>query len=243
MLNDHRDEVKLMSVWLTQFEKRKRQWSGCLVYRHNAALIETLTLLEGDETKPALDQLILQATKRYKDDRATTVVEVKNSYILKRYNARNTQHLFSRALRQTRARRCWQRSYDFAKAGINVAAPAFMYEQRFGPIRLDAYFANEKLAGQELLSLLPTMSAEQKGRVAQQMQSVFEKMRAAKLTHGDMKASNILWVNGELYFIDLDAARKHLTLLTWNHSHKKDRKRFMKNWRNQPELLALFKQL
>ena len=196
--------------------------------------------------KPGLDGLISSSTITYKNGPATTVVPVSfnaESLILKRYNARSLLHVFSRALRQTRAMRCWKRSYDFAQAGINVALPCMMFEQRLGPVRLDAYFLCEKLDGEELLELLPTMSNVDQQSVLTQMKDAFKKMRAAKLTHGDMKATNIMWVDGELFFIDLDAARKHRFMSTWRRSHVKDVKRFIKNWKGQPQLLALFNEL
>ena len=68
-------------------------------------------------------------------------------------------------------------------------------------------------------------------------------MREAKVTHGDMKATNLMWVNERLFFIDLDGAKKHVSQQSWQHAHKKDVKRFLKNWRDQPDLLSLFDDL
>lgn len=200
--------------------------------------------------KAALDALLkerlLDARSVFKDDRTTTVACINEGAlhsVLKRYNPRTNGHKLSRAFRQTRARRCWKMSYAFARAGLNVAQPLLMYEQRFGPIRLDAYFVNAMLVGEELLSALPTMSDDQQNSVVQSVKQAFEIMHKAKLTHGDMKASNLLWVDGELFFIDLDAAQRHSSYVTWNVSHNKDKKRFLKNWADQPELLALFDDL
>jgi len=236
-----------MKDWLTQSIKRQSQWSGRLVFSQGSKVIECLGLQHSSQIKKTLDDAISNAEARFKDVAVTTVVELqcpdKSAVIVKRYNARNTQHIFSRALRKSRAMRCWQRSYDFAKAGINVAKPELMFEQRFGPFRLDAYFVSEKLVGQELLSVLPMMSHDEQAEVARQVKSIFEKMRVSKLTHGDLKATNILWVDGQLYFIDLDAAQKHASQITWQHSHQKDRKRFIKNWREYPEILALFTEI
>ena len=131
-------------------------------------------------------------------------------------------------------------SYDFAQAGLNIAMPFLMHEQRFGPLRLDAYFISEALSGHELLSALPAMSDEQKQSVVVQLTQAFEKMRTAKITHGDMKATNLMWVDERLFFIDLDGAKKHVNQTSWQRAHKKDVKRFLKNWRDQPELLNLF---
>ena len=194
------------------------------------------------DDKKALDKLIQKSSDQFKDDKTTSVVKVKD-FIIKRYNARSAYHHFSRSVRKSRAQRCWSMSDDFAQAGLNIAKPFLMHEQRFGPLRLDAYFISEALSGQELLSALPAMSDEQKQSVVAQLTQAFEKMRIAKISHGDMKATNLMWVDERLFFIDLDGAKKHFSQTSWQRAHKKDVKRFLKNWRDQPELLNLFNDL
>jgi len=193
-----------------------------------------------------LDDYLNKARQTYKHDRTTTVAKValaQTNVVLKRYNARTQGHKFKRALRRSRARRCWLMSYEFANAGLNVAAPILMYERRAGLLRKTAYFASEFLAGEELLHLMPSMSSQQRQGVLDQMRDAFNQMRLHKISHGDMKASNLLWINDRLYFIDLDAATKHRFLFTWSRSHKKDRRRFLKNWQSYPDLLELFARL
>jgi tRNA A-37 threonylcarbamoyl transferase component Bud32 len=118
-----------------------------------------------------------------------------------------------------------------------------MHEKRWGPLRQNAYFVTEYLEGTELLGLLPSMNAQQQRQVAAEVVKAFEIMRREKLTHGDMKASNLLWVDGQLFFIDLDAATKHRSLISWRRSHARDLKRFKKNWLEHAELNQLFEQL
>ena len=191
----------------------------------------------------SLNELLSDTACAFKHDRTTTVAQVSlagESMVLKRYNPRNQWHKIKRALRRSRARRCWQMSYAFSEAGLNVAQPILMVEDRFGPLRLNAYFVNEFLQGQELLTLLPTMVSEQRQRVSMAIEDAFEKMKAARLTHGDLKASNLMWCGDKLYFIDLDAAQLHNNSVTWQKGHNKDRKRFLKNWQHDKQLLALF---
>ena len=191
----------------------------------------------------SLNNLLLDTSSAFKHDRTTTVARVAlagESMVLKRYNPRNHWHKVKRALRRSRARRCWQMSYAFSEAGLNVAAPILMLEGRFGPFRLDAYFVNEFLDGQELMTLLPTMDCRQRKVVAQAIEDAFDKMKAARLTHGDLKASNLMWSNEKLYFIDLDAAQQHSNPVTWLKGHNKDRKRFLKNWHGNQQLLEVF---
>ncbi len=193
--------------------------------------------------KPALDARLASAPTRLKDDRTTTVAQLEfaeQTLVVKRYNPRNQWHKVKRALRRSRARRCWQMSYAFAEAGLNVAAPVLMFEHRFGPLRLDAYFVNKFLAGQELLTLFPDMDTIEQALVVEEVRTAFAKMRTAKLSHGDMKASNLIWSNQKLFFIDLDAAQQHRSSLTWTKAHQKDRKRFLKNWAGNQDLRRLF---
>ncbi len=182
-----------------------------------------------------------------KNDRTTTVVRHESGgkqYIIKRYNPRNFWHKVKRAFRKSRARRCWEMSFALKAAGLNVSTPTLMLEERIGPIRKDAFFVNECLLGDELLSELPNMGELGHQQVKSAVFHAFEQLAQAKISHGDMKASNLLWVSGALFFIDLDAAQKHNSWsLNWRQKHRKDKRRFLKNWQQYPDLLALFKDL
>jgi len=96
------------------------------------------------------------------------------------------------------------------------------------------------LLGEELLSVLPTMNKEQQSSVVEEINVSFNKMYQSNISHGDLKATNLMWVNGEVFFIDLDASRQHKIKSVFDVSHVKDKKRFLRNWQDQPELLALF---
>lgn len=194
----------------------------------------------------ALEALLEDTAEALKHDRTTTVMRVPMGddwMILKRYNPRNGWHKIKRALRRSRARRCWNMSYAFQQAGLNVARPIMMCEQRFGPFRGNAYFVSELLAGPELLAALPQMNRVEQGLVKHALDDAFVRMREAKISHGDLKASNLIWSNNTLYFIDLDAAKQHWTHLGWQRSHRKDRKRFLKNWQTSVQLSGLFSEL
>jgi len=182
-----------------------------------------------------------------KNDRTTTVAKLQvanQTLILKRYNPRNQWHKIKRALRKSRARRCWEMSFAFKRAGLNVSPPLMMFEDRYGLLRMNAYFANEFLSGDELLSALPSMDEAAQQAVKSAVLSAFEKLAAARISHGDMKATNLLWVDNELFFIDLDAAQQHSPWsLTWRKNHNKDKRRFLKNWQHHGDLLQLFSAL
>ena len=194
-------------------------------------------------TSEDLQTQLIDTADALKHDQTTTVARLildNHHYILKRYNARSQWHRFNRLLRQSRASRCWQMSYAFKHAGLNVARPVMMLEHRFGPFRRKAYFLNQWINGEELLQGLPKMSRDEQILVADAVKLAFTRMQDALLTHGDMKATNLIWLDEKLYFIDLDAAQQHRSMRSWQKSHRKDRQRFMKNWATHPDLLSLF---
>lgn len=230
------DAVKWAQKWVHQPITRTIDWKS-RVWMSSDYLKKVPVKAKG------LNQLLVDTNDAFKHDRTTTVSKIEladQTMVLKRYNPRNQWHKIKRALRRSRARRCWQMSYAFSEAGLNVAAPIMMLEDRFGPFRLDAYFLNEYLDGQELLTLMPTLDEAQLLKVAEAIEDAFEKMKAARLTHGDLKASNLMWVKNQLYFIDLDAAQQHSNPVTWMKGHNKDRKRFLKNWEGNRQLLSIF---
>jgi len=241
---------KLSSLsWLASDPVKEKGWSFLSFYLSDNDSLFNFSEFECS-TKRDLHKVLdacLQNNKQvFKNSQVTSVVQVQLKScdcIIKRYNARSLLHHLKRSIRVSRASRCWNMSYAFSAAGINVATPYLMHERRIGPFRLGAYFVSEKLRGEELKTALPKMTTAQKKQVLALIANVFEKMREAKITHGDMKASNIMWVNEQLYFIDLDASKIHVTHASWQHSHSKDVKRFLKNWKDQPELLALFSEL
>lgn len=225
--------------WADQPVTRRKTWLSRVVVVNDFA--EYLPTFETD-----LETTLQDTRAAIKHDRTTTVIKLAlptGDFVLKRYNPRSLWHKVKRALRRSRALRCWRMSYAFERAGLNVARPIMMVEKRFGPVRRTAYFMNEMLDGHELLISLPTMEPAEQAAVRDAILEAFAKMRAAKLTHGDMKASNLIWDDGKLFFIDLDAALKHRSDITWRNSHVRDRRRFLKNWQEDPQLLSLFEAL
>lgn len=233
--------------WSSIDVERKQEWATkCWL---NSAHGEFFPLALSEEFGLLVDefnQQLADTNTAYKHDRTTTVMPFTrngNDYVLKRYNARSFWHRVKRALRSSRAQRCWCMCFHFQRAGLNVAEPIMMLEDRAGPITKNAYLVSARLKGHELLTQLPNMDEAQKAQVLLAIESAFEKMYQHRITHGDMKATNLLWVDGQLFFIDLDAAKKHRSRLTWHLSNQKDRKRFMKNWQTDPQLVALFSSL
>lgn len=228
-----------MQEWLDREVLRERSW-----WQRRWRGQPTAALFPQNPAE--FDAELQNTSGALKHDRTTTVQQISRGaerFILKRYNARNFWHRIKRALRRSRAERCWDMSEEFVHAGLQVAEPIVMLERRFGPFHQEAFLVTRYLDGAELLQELPIMSASEQSAVVAAVKSAFAALRSHQLSHGDMKASNLLWVEGALFFIDLDAARKHRWHFLWRNAHRKDKKRFLKNWRDAPQLKALFEGL
>jgi len=184
-----------------------------------------------DVLESDLDGLI-NSGQLLKNDKTTTVAKIDiagTTLVIKRYNARSFWHRIKRSLRQSRAMRCWLMSEKFTSAGLQVAPRLAMVEKRFGPFCLDAYFIAAWVEAEELLVWLPEQSPAEKNKVKEQMTLVFNKFKQYRLSHGDMKATNLLWQNGNVVFLDLDAAAQHESNALWLRGYRRDKKRFAKN--------------
>ena len=69
------------------------------------------------------------------------------------------------------------------------------------------------------------------------------KLRDKRISHGDLKATNILLSDQGPVLIDLDAMRQHKTETTYQQAARKDINRFLRNWQDNPVLLATARQL
>lgn len=177
----------------------------------------------------------------FKDDKTTTVAVVESQsqqggVVFKRFNARSKFHLIKRLFRKTRARRCWRMAQHFSAVGIPVAKPLMMLEKRFGPMKFDAFYVTEYIAGAPLLDLLPSLNEQELNRALQSIESIFTIFKNKRLSHGDMKATNLIWFEGQVYLIDLDASRHHKLDLTWRSANNRDKRRFLKNWQSDTAL-------
>jgi RIO-like serine/threonine protein kinase len=68
-------------------------------------------------------------------------------------------------------------------------------------------------------------------KIAPQLKAAFETMTSYRISHGDLKANNIIVDDDhKIRFIDLDGTAILSSEKTWADLWKRDRKRFLKNW-------------
>lgn len=151
------------------------------------------------------------------------------SVVLKRYNLKSLRHGLSRLWRPSRGWHSWREAHRLRLFGIATPAPLALIEERWGPLRGRAWLITEYCPGQDLLAHL-SPEREPPLAVAAALQTLFATLHRQRISHGDLKATNLLWDNGEITVIDLDAMRQHRSAAAHRRAWQRDRKRLLRNW-------------
>jgi tRNA A-37 threonylcarbamoyl transferase component Bud32 len=155
--------------------------------------------------------------------------------VIKRYNIKGPGHALSRCWRPSRAWHSWIAAHRLQFFGIATPRPLALVEQRYGPLRGRAWLVSEYCPGGSLATLLADGGDVPEDIIAA-VGRVFCQLAEARITHGDLKATNLLWHDGMIFLIDLDATRQHANASSFSKAWRRDRERFLKNW---PENSAL----
>ncbi len=161
-------------------------------------------------------------------------------YVVKRYNIKGKWHFLRRCLRTTRALRSWLNANTLALFEVPTAAPVAFVEKHWGGLRLTSYFVMEDLSGEPLGNYFLTTDIDLD--LVDATARLLSDLARLSISHGDMKQTNFLVREGEVFLIDLDAMQYHEDRSAWRKAFKRDIKRFRRNWRRNPELLKCFDQ-
>ncbi|HPX88905.1 MAG TPA: lipopolysaccharide kinase InaA family protein [Methylophilaceae bacterium] len=191
-----------------------------------------------------LDEFLVNPAHNIKNGNTCTITKALVSdkkVVIKRYNIKSLAHGFSRALRKSRAAISWANAFRLNMASIATPKPLALVEERYGPLRGRAYFVSEYVEAPDIAEFFAqTAVTEIRQQVAFEVARLFYRLYLLRISHGDCKASNIKIKDGKPLLLDLDAMQAN----AWNfrQKHVKDLKRFMRNWQDNAELTALFKQ-
>ncbi|WP_439136346.1 lipopolysaccharide kinase InaA family protein [Pseudomaricurvus sp.] len=200
---------------------------------------------ESETLRPLLEDLdgALVAATLLKDGRSATVGLVEwqgRQLVIKRYNLKGLGHRLQRCWRPTRAWHSWQAGHRLRVLGINTPRPIAMVEERVGPLRGRGYLITEVAAGQDLMHSAQKADSQQLQSMAVAVRKMMTVMTSHRITHGDFKATNLLW-DDALAMIDLDAVRWHKTHNGWRKAFKKDEARLLRNWSEASREYECFK--
>lgn len=174
----------------------------------------------------------MQAGRSLKQGRTATLALVETGgrqVVIKRYNIKHAGHALSRAWRPSRAWHAWVEAHRLRFLGIATPRPLALIERRWGPLRGCAWLITEYCSG-------PSLSEHWAGRASPEphdlhaVGALFRKLAAARISHGDLKATNILWHEGCPVLIDLDATQQHTQASRYQRAWEKDCARLLRNW-------------
>lgn len=149
--------------------------------------------------------------------------------VIKRYNIKSAGHALSRFWRPSRAWHAWVEAHRLRFLGIPTPHPLALIERRLGPLRGRAWLISEYCEGPNLQERL----AAENGlppEIAAAVHRLFAQFAEARISHGDLKATNFLCCGDGLVVLDLDAMRRHDSEAAWRKAWQKDRARFLRNW-------------
>lgn len=218
----------------TDVNVNQHQGSFVAVRRHFAHLAPMLKMA-------GLDQYLTQDCL-IKNGNTCTVFDTKLDgahVVIKRYNMKSVGHYLSRMLRPSRAAISWANAHRLMLLGIKTATPVALVERRmFGFLRGKAYFVTLFVDAPDVAEFFQqTQHPDRRAQSVQQMAELFYRLYLLKLSHGDMKASNIkVLSDGCPLLIDLDSMRQHRSRFFAQNHHVRDLKRFMQNWKDTPTL-------
>ncbi|MCB1684525.1 MAG: lipopolysaccharide kinase InaA family protein [Pseudomonadales bacterium] len=169
--------------------------------------------------------------------------------VIKRYNVKSWGQALRRSLSPLpRFRRAWSYGALLRLLEIPTARPLALLEQGMGPWRPRAWLLLEDLGDRDLgVELQEALGSGAEDRIAARVGEVvglFAALRAARLVHGDTKASNFLIHRDRVHLIDLDAMTLAAGAIrgTDQDAHiagsARDIARFLENW--EPGLRARF---
>ena len=181
--------------------------------------------------------------KRGKTSTVSIVTFGSKQWVVKRYNIKGWIHFLSRAPRPSRALTSWHNANLLKFYGVSTPEPVAVIEKRFGSFRKTSYIISEAIQCENYWDYLHSsqLSDNEKELLAQSVCRLLRSLKPLMISHGDLKASNIMIENNKASLIDLDAMQQHSNQKSFQKAYKKDMNRFLKNWEYEPKNRSFFK--
>jgi tRNA A-37 threonylcarbamoyl transferase component Bud32 len=130
--------------------------------------------------------------------------------VIKRYNHKGFIHSLRHSILRSRARRCWFNAHLLQMLNIPTPKPLAFIEIYKGPILWQSYLITEYIDAKKLSDFLRDHAVTEE--IIGQIKLLIDKMGKFKITHGDLKPTNILITNNGPVLTDLDGMKVH----KWN---------------------------
>ncbi len=178
-----------------------------------------------------------------KSGRSATVARVNVGscqWVIKRYNIKSRLHAAARSLKPTRAAVSWFNGHLLEFLGIATPAPVALLENRLGPLRGRSYLVTEVCPGCHTARYFSEGAEEtvQWPAVIERVEAVFYGLYRASVSHGDLKAQNILIEQDAPVLLDLDGMHSWSDRRAFIQAFRQDLARFARSWTDLEDVRA-----
>jgi tRNA A-37 threonylcarbamoyl transferase component Bud32 len=130
--------------------------------------------------------------------------------VVKRYNHKGFIHSLRHTIKKSRARQGWLHAHRLGMLQIPTPRPLAYIEHRKAGLIWQSYLVTEYVKGQKLCDFLPdNITEKQRSQVIGQVKELLDKLGKYRITHGDLKHSNILITDNGPVITDLDGMKVH----------------------------------
>jgi len=159
-------------------------------------------------------EALIDAGQTLKDDKTCHLSRFTwngKDIVVKRYNHRGLVHSVRHTIKRSRARRNWLHGHRLRVLDIATPRPLAYIEQRRGMLVWKSYFVTEYVEGPRLYDIFRDNNITQEERLmaSQQVTDLVDELGKYKITHGDLKPTNILITYAGPVLTDLDGMKAH----------------------------------
>ncbi len=163
--------------------------------------------------------------------------------VIKRYNIKGVGHWLRRCWRPSRAWHSWVEGNRLMFLDITTPRPLAVLELRWLGLRRRSYLVTEYGSGEDIATRFqPYLSSPPPEAELLALDQLFAALLRERISHGDMKGTNLLWEQGCWALIDLDAVQQHGSDASFARAYAKDRARFLRNWPTDSALHRLLEE-
>jgi len=150
--------------------------------------------------------------------------------VVKRFNHKGFIHSLRHTIKKSRARRGWLHANRLVMLHISTARPLAYIEQCKGLLVWKSYLITEYVKGQRFNDFLTdgNVTDEKRSEVTRQVSELVGKLGKYRITHGDLKHTNILITENGPVLMDLDGMKVHRWQLLFRIKRDKDIARLKK---------------
>lgn len=150
--------------------------------------------------------------------------------VVKRYNHKGLIHSLRHTIKKSRARKGWLHTHHLEALNIAAPRPLAYIEHRRGLLIWKSYLVTEYVEGQKLYNFLRDDNITEQRRLneIQRVMKLLDKLWKYRITHGDLKHTNILITDNGPVLTDLDGMKVHKWTWIYRHRRRKDLRRFSK---------------